>query len=110
MTTHYLEEIFKNIIKHVLFFCNPTYYSEHFSVNQRSWWVFTPTEIKGGLVYYPGGSVDARAYFPLAFEIAARGHLVVIVEMPLRSASYGYQDANTVISSKHPSLSGNPKP
>lgn len=76
---------------------------------QRSWWVFTPTEIKGGLVYYPGGSVDARAYFPLAFEIAARGHLVVIVEMPLRSASYGYQDANTVISSKHPSLSGVPE-
>jgi hypothetical protein len=57
-------------------------------------------------VYYPGGAVDARAYFPLAFEIAARGHLVVIVQVPLRSASLGYQDANTVISSKHPLFSG----
>lgn len=69
--------------------------------------MFTPTEIKGGLVYYPGATVDTRAYFPLAFEIAARGHLVVIVQMPLRIASYGYQDANAVIDSKHPLLSGN---
>ncbi|KAG0599074.1 hypothetical protein M758_12G125500 [Ceratodon purpureus] len=76
---------------------------------QRSWWVFTPTEIKGGLVYYPGAAVDARAYFPLAFEIAARGHLVVIVQMPTRIASVAYQDANTVIASEHPLFSGVPK-
>ena len=75
-------------------------------MNQRSWWVFTPTEIRGGLIYYPGAAVDARAYFPLAFEIAARGHLVVIVQMPCRIASLSYQDANTVIASKHPLFSG----
>lgn len=68
--------------------------------------MFTPTEIRGGLVYYPGFAVDARAYAPLAFEIAARGHLVVIVQMPLRIASFGYQDANIVIASKHPLFSG----
>ena len=68
--------------------------------------MFTPTEIKGGLVYYPGAAVDARAYFPLAFEIAARGHLVVIVQMPTRIASVRYQDANTVIASEHPLFSG----
>ena len=75
---------------------------------QRFWWVFTPTEIKGGLVYYPGATVDSRAYFPLAFEIAARGHLVVIVQMPMRISSSYYQDANAVIASDHPLLSGKP--
>lgn len=76
---------------------------------QRFWWVFTPTEIKGGLVYYPGATVDSRAYFPLAFEIAARGHLVVIVQMPMRISSSNYQDANAVIDSDHPLLSVVPK-
>jgi len=72
--------------------------------------VFTPTEIKGGLVYYPGASVDSRAYLPLAFEVAARGHLVVIVQMPMRISSSCYQDANAVIASDHPILSGKPSP
>lgn len=57
--------------------------------------------IKGGLVYYPGAGVDARAYFPLAFEIAARGHLVVIVQMPLRFATFYFEEANAVIDSPH---------
>jgi len=75
-------------------------------MKQRSWWVFTPTKIKGGYVYYPGAAVDARAYFPLAFEIAARGHLVVIVQVPSRLAVLSYQDANTVIASTNPLFSG----
>jgi pimeloyl-ACP methyl ester carboxylesterase len=76
---------------------------------QRYWYVFTPSEIKGGFVYYPGAAVDAQAYFPMAFQIAARGHLVVIVQMPMRAASFRYQDANAVIASDHPLLSVVPK-
>lgn len=50
-------------------------------------------------MYYPGSAVDARAYFPLAFSIAARGHLVVLIQMPLRFATFHYKEANAVIDS-----------
>ncbi|CAM6091787.1 unnamed protein product [Calypogeia fissa] len=76
---------------------------------QRTWWVFTPSRIKGGIVYYPGAAVDGRAYFPLAFEIAARGHLVVVVQFPARIALNTLQDANSVIDSNLPIFSGVPK-
>ncbi|CAK9255804.1 unnamed protein product [Sphagnum jensenii] len=66
---------------------------------QRVWWIFTPSQIRGGLIYYPGAAVDGRAYFPLAFEIAARGHMVVIVQLPLRNAGINFADANVVLNS-----------
>ncbi|CAM6085646.1 unnamed protein product [Calypogeia fissa] len=79
------------------------------TVPQRTWWVFTPSKIKGGIVYYPGAAVDGRAYFPLAFEIAARGHLVVVVQFPSRDATLTFQDANTVIDSNLTIFCGVPK-
>jgi pimeloyl-ACP methyl ester carboxylesterase len=42
-----------------------------------------------GLVFYPGGLVDHRAYVPLAALIARAGHPVVIVQMPLDLAVLG---------------------
>lgn len=53
--------------------------------------------------------MDGRAYFPLAFEIAARGHLVVVVQQPGRNALNTFQDANTVIASNHSIFSGVPR-
>jgi hypothetical protein len=50
--------------------------------------------------------VDGRAYFPLAFEIAARGHLVVVVQQPLRNAVFTFQDANVVLNSNLSVFSG----
>jgi len=55
----------------------------------RRWYTFRPedtTLIKGGLIYLPGGAVDVRAYAPLAFEIAARGYLVVLVTTTARTS------------------------
>jgi len=53
-------------------------------------WVFSPaqgaTEPPTGLVFYPGGRVDARSYAPFALDLAARGHIVVIARMPLSLA------------------------
>lgn len=51
-------------------------------------WVFTPTDEKPhvGLVIYPGGRVDARAYAPLAREISEMGYLVAVPPMPLNLA------------------------
>lgn len=50
-----------------------------------------------GLIFYPGARVDARAYAPSARAIAAQGHLVVIVPMPLNLAVLGANRAADVM-------------
>jgi pimeloyl-ACP methyl ester carboxylesterase len=58
------------------------------TVIEGPWITFTPTgkEPKKGLIFYPGGRVDERAYAPYARDLAARGYRVVIVPMPLTLA------------------------
>lgn len=84
---------------------------------QRSWSVFTPVPasgtspgVKGGIAFYTGTSVDARAYYQIAFELATFGYLVAIIESPLRAAFspeaiYG---AGDVINSTDPAFSSVP--
>ncbi len=57
-------------------------------VSAGSWLLFTPLgqAPTTGLIFYPGGRVDPRAYAPPARAIAAQGYLVVIVPMPLNLA------------------------
>jgi pimeloyl-ACP methyl ester carboxylesterase len=54
----------------------------------------TPTT---GLILYPGGRVDPRAYAPTARAIADRGYLVVITPMPLNLAFFAPNRAQAVI-------------
>jgi hypothetical protein len=58
------------------------------AVETGKWLVFTPLASKPttGIIVYPGGRVDYRAYAPAAHQIAAQGYLVVIVHMPLNLA------------------------
>jgi pimeloyl-ACP methyl ester carboxylesterase len=58
------------------------------TVTVGEWLTFTPADSQPttGLVFYPGGRVDYRAYAPAAHQIAAQGYLVVIVRMPLNLA------------------------
>lgn len=67
-------------------------------VETEPWLVFTPTgEPKGtGLILYPGGRVDPRAYAPPARAIAEAGYPVVIVPMPLNLAVLGVNRADEV--------------
>jgi dienelactone hydrolase len=51
-----------------------------------------------GFIFYPGGHVDYRSYAPIAREIASRGYMVSIVEMPLSLAVFGINRADDVIS------------
>ncbi len=51
-----------------------------------------------GFIFYPGGHVDYRSYAPISREIASRGYLVSIVEMPLSLAVFGINKADEVIS------------
>jgi len=61
--------------------------------------VFTPTAVMPitGFIIYPGGHVDYRSYAPIAREIASRGYMVSIVEMPLSLAVFGVNNADDVI-------------
>ncbi|MGC9467998.1 MAG: alpha/beta hydrolase [Anaerolineae bacterium] len=75
------------------------------TVVQDRWLAFQPAgqDPTTGLVFYPGGRVDPRSYAPLAWEIAARGHLVVIVPMPLNLAVLAPDRADSVIAA-YPSV------
>jgi hypothetical protein len=71
------------------------------SVTDEPWLVFQPTDgyPTTGLIFYPGGRVDPRAYAPMAQLIADQGYLVVIVPMPLNLAVFGSNRAASVIQS-----------
>lgn len=66
-------------------------------------WAFTPTpssmRLTTGLVFYPGGRVDARSYAPLAREVAAQGHTVILTKMPLSLAVLDAQAASAFVDS-----------
>ncbi|GAQ81200.1 hypothetical protein KFL_000740010 [Klebsormidium nitens] len=84
---------------------------------QRFWYVFTPTPIAGsanavkaGIAYYTGTSVDTKAYFQIAFEMAAYGYVVVLIENPLRAAVFFDLDAaGQLINSTNPAFNPVPK-
>jgi pimeloyl-ACP methyl ester carboxylesterase len=58
------------------------------SIETAPWLVFRPVDKDPtvGLILYPGGRVDPRAYAPTARSLAEEGHLTVIVPMPLNLA------------------------
>jgi pimeloyl-ACP methyl ester carboxylesterase len=68
-------------------------------IETEPWLVFAPaSEPKDtGLILYPGGRVDPRAYAPTATAIARAGYPVVIVPMPLNLAVLGAGRADEVI-------------
>lgn len=74
-------------------------------VETEPWITFTPTrsQPQAGLVVYPGGHVDPRAYAPLARQIASRGYQVVIVPMPLALAVLAPNEALDVMAA-YPSV------
>ena len=68
-------------------------------VSSEEWIVFSPRENSPtmGIILYPGGHVDARAYAPLARGIAEEGYLVVIPRMPLNLAVFDRRVADEII-------------
>lgn len=49
-----------------------------------------------GLIFYPGGKVEATAYAPLLQKISAEGITCVLVEMPFNLAVFDVKAANKV--------------
>ena len=61
--------------------------------------VFKPENVNYGLIFYPGGKVDERAYIPLMREISSHGVLCVLVKMPWRLAVFDVNAADGIIES-----------
>ncbi len=73
--------------------------ADDIEVTISPWLTFRPktSEPHTGLVLYPGGRVDPRAYAPAARALARRGYLVTIVRMPLNLAFFRPSAADDVI-------------
>jgi len=58
--------------------------------------VFSHKDALCGLIFYPGGKVEAEAYIPLMREISEHGFLCVLVEMPFNLAVFDINAANGI--------------
>jgi pimeloyl-ACP methyl ester carboxylesterase len=69
------------------------------TVQAGKWTTFTPTNHPNdvGLIYYPGGRVDYRAYAPTALALADQGYPVFLTRMPLNLAMFGLNQADEII-------------
>lgn len=61
--------------------------------------VFYPdneTDTKTGLIFYPGGKVEASAYSPLLEKLSQNGITCILIKMPLNLAVFNINAANKV--------------
>lgn len=60
--------------------------------------VFNPEDdaAKTGLIFYPGGKVEASAYAPLLKAISDEGIKCILIEMPFNLAVFGIDSADMV--------------
>ena len=49
-----------------------------------------------GLIFYPGGKVEASAYLPLLDQLSQRGYTCILVKMPFNLAVFGINAADKV--------------
>lgn len=64
---------------------------------QDNYTVYGDTNSKTGLIFYPGGKVEAKAYEPILAGLAEKGICVVLVEMPFNLAVLDSSAADGVI-------------
>ncbi|GAB6055145.1 alpha/beta hydrolase [Methanobacterium movens] len=57
-----------------------------------------------GVIFYPGGKVEAEAYSVMAAGLAENGHATIIAKMPFNLAFFGANRADDIIED-HPEIS-----
>jgi hypothetical protein len=75
------------------------------AVRQSQWITFMPAQSQptAGLIFYPGGRVDARSYSPTLRRIAEQGYLVVVPIMPFNLAVFS-PNAAAQIMAQYPTV------
>ena len=58
--------------------------------------IFEPHNATAGFIFYPGGKVEHNAYQPLMAELARKGVLCVLVEMPFNLAVFDVNAADGI--------------
>ncbi len=74
-------------------------YSEIIETSGRYTIIYPSREknLNTGLIFYPGGKVEAKAYIPLLLQIADQGITAVLVDMPFNLAVFNINAANQVL-------------
>lgn len=72
---------------------------ERWPDDANTYYVFTPVDItvNSGVIIYPGGNVDFRAYAPTAKAIAEEGYLVALLSAPEDLAILGIERGARII-------------
>lgn len=69
-------------------------------VEEDGYYVFTAnaedTDMDKGIVFYPGGKVDEKAYAPMLLKLAEQGYEVYLVKMPAKLAIFGINAAEDI--------------
>lgn len=63
-------------------------------------YIYPNVETSVGIIFYPGGKVEAKAYMPLLLKLAEQGYFVTLVEMPFNLAVFDTDAAKDIIDEK----------
>lgn len=67
-------------------------------VDNKNMYTFIPNNADTGIIFYPGGKVEAKSYAPLMMELASDyGYLCVLIEMPFNLAVLDMNAADGII-------------
>lgn len=69
----------------------------HLIVDEEGRMIFEPEEATTGIIFYPGGKVEAESYAPLLAALAREGILTVLVPMPAKLAVLDSDAAEGVV-------------
>lgn len=64
---------------------------------QDDYTIYGDTNSKTGLIFYPGGKVEAKSYEPILSSLAEKGICVVLIDMPFNLAVFDSNAADGVI-------------
>ena len=62
----------------------------------KNYYTFEGTNVKKGLIFYPGGLVESKSYAPLLYELASNGYLCILLEMPFNLAVFDINAADGI--------------